>query len=41
MSWNWIVSGTTSLEPTVAATRSSRSSGTPTIATFGSIVVNA
>ena len=28
MSWNWIVSGTTSLEPTVAATRSSRSSGT-------------
>ena len=41
MSWNSIVSWTTSLEPTVSATRSRRSSGTGTIATLGSIVVNA
>ena len=41
MSWNWIVSLTTSLEPTVSATRSSRSSGTGTTATLGSIVVKA
>ena len=40
MSWNSIVSGCTSLAPTVSATRSSRGSGTPTTATFGSIVVN-
>ena len=40
MSWNWIVSCTTGLAPTVAATRSSRSSGTPTTATLGSTVVN-
>ena len=41
MSWNSIVSWTTSLDPTVSAIRSSRSSGTPTTATFGSMVVNA
>ena len=41
MSWNSIVSLTTSLEPIVAATWSSRGSGTGTTATFGSIVVNA
>ncbi len=41
MSWNSIVSLTIELEPTVLATASSRSSGTGTIATFGSIVVNA
>ena len=40
MSWNSIVSSTTDDEPTVSATASSRSSGTPTTATFGSIVVN-
>ena len=40
MSWNSIVSRTTSLDLTVSATCSSRSSGTPTTATFGSIVVN-
>ena len=41
MSANWIVSGTTSLAPTVSATRSSRSSASGTIAMFGSMVVNA
>ena len=41
MSWNSIVSSTTSDEPTVSATRASRGSGTPTIATLGSIVVKA
>ena len=40
MSWNWIVSWTIGLAPIVAATWSSRSSGTPTTATFGSTVVN-
>ncbi len=40
MSWNSIVSGTTFEAPTVFATASSRSSATPTTATFGSIVVN-
>jgi hypothetical protein len=40
MSWNSIVSGTTSDAPTVRATASSRSSATGTTATFGSIVVN-
>ena len=40
MSWNSIVSGTSSELPTVSAIRSSRSSGTAAIATFGSIVVN-
>ena len=41
MSWNWMVSCTASLEPTAAATRSSRGSGIGTIATLGSMVVNA
>ena len=40
MSWNWIVSCTVGLAPMVATTLSSRSSGTPTTATFGSTVVN-
>ena len=40
MSWKSIVSWTTSEEPSVSATFSSRSSGTPTTATFGSTVVN-
>ena len=40
MSWKAIVSCTTGRAPTVSATRSSRSSGTGTIATFGSTVVN-
>jgi hypothetical protein len=40
MSWKATVSWTTSEDLTVAATRSSRSSATGTIATLGSIVVN-
>ena len=40
MSWKEIVAGTSSELRTVSATRSSRSSGTWAIATFGSIVVN-
>jgi hypothetical protein len=40
MSWKAIVSCTTSDDPTTSATRSSRSSGTGTIATLGSTVVN-
>jgi hypothetical protein len=40
MSWNSIVSGTRFEARMVAATASSRGSGTGTTATFGSIVVN-
>ena len=40
MSWKSIVSPTTFEEPTISATLSSRSSGTSTTATFGSMVVN-
>ena len=40
MSWNSTVSYVIGVEPSVAATASSRSSGTGTIATFGLIVVN-
>ena len=40
MSWKSMDSPTTSEQPTTSATRSSRSSGTSTTATFGSIVVN-
>ena len=40
MSWNSIVSCTTGEAPTTSATRSRRSSGTGTTATFGSTVVN-
>ena len=40
MSWKSIASWTTSEEPSVSATRSRRSSGTGTTATFGSTVVN-
>ena len=40
MSWNSIVSGTTFEDRTIRATSFSRSSSTPTTATFGSIVVN-
>ena len=39
MSWKAIVSYTTSDVPIVAPTRSSRSSRTGTMATFGSMVV--
>ena len=40
MSWNSIVSGTIGLAPVAFATAARRSSGTGTIATFGSTVVN-
>ena len=40
MSWNSIVSATTELAAAAAATGASRSSGTSTMATFGSTVVN-
>jgi hypothetical protein len=40
MSWKAIVSFTIGAAPMVSATRSSRSSGTATTATFGSTVVN-
>ena len=40
MSWNSIVSYTVGFAPIVSTTRSSRSSGTGTTATFGSTVVN-
>ena len=40
MSWNSIVSGTCGLASAACATAARRSSGTSTIATFGSTVVN-